>query len=342
MSKETGKNLLEVKDLRVSFPSRHGAGAKRMVHAVNDVSFSLRRGRSLGIVGESGSGKTTTALAVMRLVEPSGGSILFDGVDLTQATGECLRRMRPRFQMIFQDPFSSLEPRKRAGAIVREPMDLLGIGTEAERRQRVDELFARVGLREDQKLNFPHQFSGGQRQRIGIARAIATRPDLVVCDEPVSALDVAIQAQILNLLVEVQEEFGLSYLFISHDLGVVHYVCDEIAVMYLGKIVEHNDRQSLFRQPLHPYTWALLSAVPGRGAAGRQNRIRLKGDPPSPFDLPKGCSFAQRCPFAQDECRNVRPELRPVSGGRVACHRVNDEGVGPHHEFGEAVSRAEA
>ena len=325
--------LLRVSDLKVHFPVRRRSpfAPRRQVHAVDGVSFEVPRGRSFGIVGESGSGKTTTALAVMRLVPVTGGRIEFDGTDLTALDGEALRRARRRFQMVFQDPYSSLNPRLTAGAIVREPLDLMDVGTPAERTARVAELFRRVGLRPEQQALFPHQFSGGQRQRIGIARALATRPDLIVCDEPVSALDVAIQAQILNLLVELQREYGLSYLFISHDLGVVRHMCDEIAVMYLGRIVEMADRAALFRRPLHPYTWALLSAVPGLG--GRSGRVRLEGDPPSPIELPPGCRFAGRCPFAEERCRREEPMLRPVAGGRkVACHRVTPDGVGPQHD----------
>jgi peptide/nickel transport system ATP-binding protein len=252
--------------------------------------------------------------------------------DLVALEGEALRQARSRMQIIFQDPYSSLNPRVRAGAIVREPMDLMNIGSPGDRDGQVAELFKRVGLRPEQQALFPHQFSGGQRQRIGVARALATRPELVVCDEPVSALDVAIQAQILNLLRQLQAKFGLTYLFISHDLGVVQYMCDEIAVMYLGQIVEQADRMSLFTEPLHPYTWALLSAVPSADPTlrDRTDRIRLQGDPPSPIDPPPGCRFASRCPFSQELCTRETPPLRPITDNHaVACHFVSDDGVPP-------------
>jgi peptide/nickel transport system ATP-binding protein len=239
-----------------------GGTPQRTVHAVDGVDFDLHRGKTLAIVGESGSGKTTAALSVMRLAPVTAGTIHFNGVDLTSLEGEALRRLRRHFQFIFQDPYSSLNPRQRAGDIVRTPLMLQGIGTPAEQRERVSELFRLVGLREDQKMQFPHQFSGGQRQRLSIARALATNPLLVVCDEPVSALDVAIQAQILNLLRRIQREMGQSFLFISHDMAVVEHICDDIAVMYLGQIVEQASREAFFARPLHPYSVALMSAVP--------------------------------------------------------------------------------
>jgi peptide/nickel transport system ATP-binding protein len=329
-----GSPLLEIADLRVHFPlpRRLPWAPKRNVHAVDGIDLSLAKGRTLGIVGESGSGKTTAALAVMRLVGITSGAVRLMGEDITHSSGESLRAMRRHVQMIFQDPYASLNPRTRAGAIVEEPMELMGIGTPAERRERAKELFEDVGLRPDQLPLFPHQFSGGQRQRIGIARALATRPALIVCDEPVSALDVAIQAQILNLLARLQQEHGLAYLFISHDLGVVQNLCDEIAVMYLGRIVEHATRERLFADPLHPYTWALFSSVPriGRRRAKGFQRIRLEGDPPSPIDVPKGCRFAGRCPFAEDRCRSEEPKLREFGGHRVACHLVREDRSVPH------------
>ncbi len=328
--------LLSVENLKVHFAmKRRGlTGPKSFVHAVDGVNLKITKGKTFGIVGESGSGKTTTALAVMRLVPITSGTITLGDFRLDQLQGEELRRARRHMQIIFQDPYSSLNPRVRAGAIVREPMDLMDVGETSEREDRVAELFRQVGLRPEQQALFPHQFSGGQRQRIGVARALASQPDLVVCDEPVSALDVAIQAQIINLLRKLQDDLGLTYLFISHDLGVVQYICDEIAVMYLGKVVEQGDRISLFTEPLHPYTWALLSAVPSADPALRdqKNRIRLQGDPPNPIDPPPGCRFASRCPFSQDLCTRETPPLRPIKDGHlVACHLVSDDGVPPQH-----------
>lgn len=327
--------LLEVAGLRVHFPlpRRLPWQARRKVHAVDGIDFTLAAGRTLGIVGESGSGKTTAALAVMRLADITAGEVRLKGTDITHLAGEELRTQRRYVQMIFQDPYSSLNPRSRASAIVEEPLARMGIGDAAERRERARELFAQVGLRPDQLALFPHQFSGGQRQRIGIARALATRPELIVCDEPVSALDVAIQAQILNLLARLQNQHSLSYLFISHDLGVVQHLCDEVAVMYLGRIVEQAPRARLFADPLHPYTWALFSAVPriGRRRGKGQQRLRLEGDPPSPIDLPRGCRFAGRCPFAEERCREEEPALRAVGDRhRVACHLVREDGGVPH------------
>jgi peptide/nickel transport system ATP-binding protein len=325
--------ILQVRNLKVHFPlARRMFGARRVVHAVDGVSFDVQAGKTLGIVGESGSGKTTAALAVMRLADITAGEIRLQGEEIGSLAGRALRKLRRRIQMIFQDPYSSLDPRTRASALVREPLDLMEIGAPSERDARVRELFAQVGLRSDQMGLFPHQFSGGQRQRLGIARALATKPDLIVCDEPVSALDVAIQAQILNLLIKLQAENGLSYLFISHDLGVVQYVCDEVAVMYLGQIVERASCETLFADPLHPYTWALISAVPRLGRRRRgADRIRVPGDPPSPIDPPKGCRFAGRCPFVVERCRNVSPELRTLASGHaVRCHLVEEDGRVPH------------
>lgn len=330
--------LLKVEGLKVHFPlSRAGwFHPPSVVHAVDGVDFSIPRGSTFGVVGESGSGKTTAALAVMRLAPISDGSISLDGQDLSQAEGKKLRALRSKVQIIFQDPYSSLNPRMRAGAIVRESMDLMQVGNPSERNDAVVELFERVGLRAEQTALFPHQFSGGQRQRIGVARALASRPDLVVCDEPVSALDVAIQAQILNLLSRLQEEFGLTYLFISHDLGVVQHICDEIAVMYLGQFVERADRRSLFQRPRHPYTWALISAVPSADLKhdGKARRVKLEGDPPSPIDLPAGCRFAGRCPFAQEQCHQNVPVLKDIGGGHMAaCHLIDENGVPPHEKL---------
>ena len=279
----------------------------------------------MGIVGESGSGKTTLVLAVARLVQVTGGQIDMNGVDLLGLSGEALRNERHNMQFIFQDPYSSLNPRLRAEKIVREPLDRLNIGSIRSRDDRVRELFEQVGLRRDQLRLFPHQFSGGQRQRIGIARAIASNPSLVICDEPVSALDVGVQAQILNLLRRLQEQLGLTYVFISHDLGVIQHMCDDIAVMYMGKIVEQADRESLFNDPKHPYTRALLSAVPSAdpNRRNRERRITIAGDPPNPINLPPGCRFTSRCPLAEERCRVDTPQLGDVAQThRVACHLV--------------------
>ena len=322
----TAGALLAVQGLSVRFPMARTSlfGERPYLHAVRDVSFSLRPGRTLGLVGESGSGKTTSAMAAIRLVRAHSGMVLFDGADLMQLNAEAMRQCRRHLQVIFQDPYSSLNPRERVGAIVREPLDLMAPEkSKSEREARVRELFGLVGLRPDQMPLFPHQFSGGQRQRISIARALATNPRLIVCDEPVSALDVAIQAQILNLLRRLQDDFGLSYLFISHDLGVVQFICDDIAVMYLGQIVEYTDRANLFARARHPYTAALLSAAPSltrRKSTGYIRKGMVKGDPPSPMDVPKGCAFASRCPNVRPRCIEERPELLHDSLGSIACH----------------------
>ena len=318
--------LLKVDNLSVRFEVKRGGGwgRKSYLYAVDDISFEIKRGETLGIVGESGSGKTTAALAVARLVPAFTGTAMLGSDDILSKEGEDLRQMRQKVQIIFQDPYSSLNPRKRVVDIVREPLDSLSDKSAAEKRAIVDELFEAVGLRPEQQRLFPHQFSGGQRQRIGIARALATRPDLIICDEAVSALDVAVQAQILNLLRRLQTQFGLTYLFISHDLGVVQHMCDSIAVMYMGKVVEQADRLSLFNTPKHPYTQALLSAVPRveRGGEDRK-RILIPGDPPDPINLPKGCRFASRCPHAEAQCREAEPTFRDVADEHyVACHLV--------------------
>ena len=319
--------LLAVRDLKVHFPRRKAGWFQppEVVKAVDGVSFDIARGSTLGLVGESGSGKTTTALAVMRLAPVTAGGIRLGDTDLSALEGEALRRARRRLQIIFQDPFSSLNPRERAGSAVRAPLDLMSVGTAVQRSERVAELFTAVGLRPEQQHLFPHQFSGGQRQRINIARALATNPELVVCDEPVSALDIAIRAQTLNLLARLQRELGLTYLFISHDMAVVEHICDDLAVMYLGQIVERAPRQAFFSNPLHPYSVALMSAVPtvsgGRQRAAR--RIKLTGDPPSPINPPSGCRFAGRCPVAEPACSAAPPPLREVVPGHwVACRRV--------------------
>ncbi len=315
---------LRVEDLKVHFggKKRFFSGYANTVHAVDGVSFEVPAGKTFGIVGESGSGKSTTALAILRLAPITSGKVVLGDTVISDLEKEELRSERSRFQIVFQDPYSSLDPRKRAGAIVREPLELMKIGTLKERDEKVAALFVQVGLRPEQQALFPHQFSGGQRQRLGLARALSTRPELIVCDEPVSALDVAIQAQILNLMADLQKQLGLTYLFISHDLGVVQHICDIVAVMYLGQIVEQADRVSLFTNPRHPYTKALLEAVPSvhQNKRNRRERIRLVGDPPSPINLPKGCRFASRCPVAEARCHQEAPPLlEKENGHQVAC-----------------------
>ena len=317
--------LVSVRELKIHFPVGKGGWGRppELVRAVDGVSFDVGRGRTMAIVGESGSGKTTTALGVLRLTPVTSGRVQLGGVDMTALQGEPLRQARRHAQIVFQDPFSALNPRQRAGDAVRSPLELMRIGSKAEREDRVDELFLQVGLRPEQKQLFPHQFSGGQRQRINIARALATKPQLVVCDEPVSALDVAIRAQTLNLLSRLQQELGLTYLFISHDMAVVEHLCDDISVMYLGQIVEQAARTPFFTRPLHPYSVALMSAVPtvGGGRARAASRIKLVGDPPSPISPPSGCRFRTRCPIAKEVCAIEEPELIDRGQGHpVACH----------------------
>ena len=319
----TDTSLLVIDDLHVHYRLARTRlfGARPTLRAVDGVSLSVDRGRTLGLVGESGCGKTTLGMAVLRLVEPTGGRVEFDGVEMHSLRADALLDVRRRMQIIFQDPYSSLNPRQTAGDIVRSPLDVQRVGSPAEREARVAELFSLVGLRPNQRNLFPHQFSGGQRQRISIARALALNPDFIVCDEPVSALDVAIQAQILNLLCDLQEELNLTFLFISHDLAVVQHICDEIAVMYLGVVVEKTNRKALFRNPRHPYTRALLSAVPARRGSRSTERIRLEGDIPSPIDVPPGCRFHTRCAHAQERCRTEVPELEEKEPGHwEACH----------------------
>jgi peptide/nickel transport system ATP-binding protein len=321
--------LLDVNDLVVHFPAgRKGAfGKPSFVHAVDGVSFRVRRGTTFGIVGESGSGKSTTAQAVMRLAPVTSGQVVFGGRNIADLTGKALREMRRHLQIVFQDPFSALNPRRRAGDQIRESLDLLGIGSRAERDDRVRKLLAEVGLPPQAADLFPHQFSGGQRQRLCIARALAPEPDLIVCDEAVSALDVAIQAQILNLLKRLQRERHLTYIFISHDLGVIQQFCDDVAVMYLGKIVEQGPAAEIFTAPRHPYTWSLIAAAapPGPIRDALKQRHLVKGDPPSPVDPPPGCPFVQRCPAAIDICREQIPALDVIAPQHcVACHRAAD------------------
>lgn len=329
---QPGQNVVEVRGVKMYFPVTSGIIFQRKVadiKAVDDVTFDVKRGETLGLVGESGCGKTTLGRVVLMLYKPTAGYVLFNGKDLTKMKAGELRRMRRNMQMIFQDPYASLNPRMTVGSIIAEPMIIHGLAkNRKERQEKVHELMRVVGLNPYYANRYPHEFSGGQRQRIGIARALAVQPDFIVCDEPVSALDVSIQAQIINLLEDLQEQFGLTYLFIAHDLSVVRHISDRVAVMYLGKLMELADRQELYENPLHPYTKALLSAVPIPDPAveSRRERIILTGDVPSPMNPPSGCVFHTRCPIAIDECKRQVPEWRNVGSGArehwVACIRV--------------------
>ncbi|HLI28165.1 MAG TPA: ABC transporter ATP-binding protein [Chloroflexota bacterium] len=315
------------------FPVTQGLLLQRRtgwVHAVDDVSFHIRRGETLGLVGESGCGKSTTGRAILQLYRPTAGEVLLEGEDLTRLKGDRLRRMRRRMQMIFQDPYASLNPRMTVGSIIAEPLEIHGLARGKAKQERVAELLRLVNLNPYFANRYPHEFSGGQRQRIGIARALAVEPQFIICDEPISALDVSIQAQIINLLEELQAQFGLTYLFIAHDLSVVRHISDRVAVMYVGKIVEIADRNELYEHPLHPYTQALLSAVPvpDPRVEKRRQRIILTGDPPSPVNPPPACRFHPRCPYVQDLCREQEPPLQEVRPGHwVACHFWREVGA---------------
>ncbi|HEU5070818.1 MAG TPA: dipeptide ABC transporter ATP-binding protein [Verrucomicrobiae bacterium] len=317
-------SLLEVKNLKVHFPVKHGLFSRQreFVRAVDDVSLRLAPGKTLGLVGESGCGKTTLGRAIVRLVEPTAGRILFAGEDLAHLNGAALRARRRKLQIMFQDPYGSLNPRMRVGDIIGEALDIHQLTpNRAARRARVAELLHAVGLDASHAARYPHEFSGGQRQRIGIARALAVEPELIVCDEPVSALDVSVQAQIVNLLQDLQQERGLAYLFIAHDLAVVEHISHEVAVMYLGRIVEQAEAATLIRAPRHPYTQALISAVPEVDPDSKRQRIVPPGDVPSPIHPPSGCPFHPRCPVAEARCRTEVPPLREVAGGHwAACH----------------------
>jgi peptide/nickel transport system ATP-binding protein/oligopeptide transport system ATP-binding protein len=322
--------LLEVRSLKKHFPIHKGVFSRVSghVYAVDGVSFHIDRGETLGLVGESGCGKSTVARTLLKLLEPTDGKILVNGKDITDFDAAQMLPYRRQMQMIYQDPYASLNPRMSAGEIVGEPLIIHRVAAPKERRERVAHLFDRVGLRPELVNAFPHEFSGGQRQRIGIARALALNPELIVGDEPVSALDVSIQAQIINLLMDLQDEFKLSYLFVAHDLAVVEHISDRVAVMYLGRIVETTDKTSLFEMPLHPYTEALLSAVPiPKTTARARKRVILTGDVPSPINPPSGCHFHARCPYAMARCRHEAPALRQVRPGHwTACH-LHDTGV---------------
>jgi oligopeptide/dipeptide ABC transporter ATP-binding protein len=330
-----GDVLLEVEDLAVHFPVG-GRRDRRVVRAVDGISFSLRRGETLGLVGESGCGKSTTGLSLLRLVEPTAGRVTFDGTDVRGLSRRDLRAWRRRAAMIFQDPYASLDPRLPVGEIVGEALDIHGLHQgKPARRARIAELLERVGLHPRVADRYPHEFSGGQRQRVGIARALACEPDFIVCDEPIAALDVSIQAQVMNLLAELQRDLGLTYLFIAHDLAAVQHVSDRIAVMYLGRIVELADRAELYREPQHPYTRALLSAIPVPDPVRERQRARvpLIGEVPSPMDPPSGCRFRTRCPQVFEACGRIDPALQDTGGRHLAACLL-------HGEVGDPVERS--
>ena len=320
--------ILKVKGLKVHFPVSGGFLAKKqIVKAVDGVDFEIAEGETFGLVGESGCGKSTTGRALVKIYEPTAGSIIFEGEDITKIKGAKLMKFRQDMQMIFQDPYASLNPRMTVGEIIREPMDIHGIlNTKEEREARVRELLEIVGLKPDHIRRYPHEFSGGRRQRIGIARTLALNPKFIVCDEPISALDVSIQAQVINLLEKIQEEMGIAYLFIAHDLSMVKHISDRIGVMYLGNMMEMADKKALYNNPLHPYTQALFSAIPKISSERIDDKEILGGDVPSPANPPKGCRFVTRCPKAMEICKSVRPELKEVEPGhKCACHLYDNK-----------------
>jgi oligopeptide transport system ATP-binding protein len=317
------ETLLQVRDLKKHFPITGGVLGKKVgdVKAVDGLSFEVRKGETLGLVGESGCGKSTTGRLLLRLLEPSEGSVLFENQEITSLSKEELRKLRREMQMVFQDPYASLNPRHTVEKILEEPLIVHGIGNKAERKKRVREILEVVGLSSYHAKRYPHQFSGGQRQRIGIARALMTKPKLIIADEPVSALDVSIQSQVLNLMEDLQNEFDLTYIFIAHDLGVVRHISDRVGVMYLGRIVELSTSEQIYQKPMHPYTEALLSAVPVPDPEERKETRLLEGDIPSPSNPPKGCAFHTRCHACMEVCKQERPELKEVEEGHfVACH----------------------
>ena len=317
------ETLLEVTNLKKYFPIKGGVFSQTIgyVYAVDDVSFTVDKGETLGLVGESGCGKSTTGRSILRLIEPTDGKVHFEGEDVTALDKNAMRSLRREMQIIFQDPYASLNPRMTVGSIIGEPLEIHKIARGSEKTERVASLLQKVGLRAEDMRKYPHEFSGGQRQRIGIARALALNPKLIVCDEPVSALDVSIQAQVINLLEDLQEEFGLSYLFIAHNLNVVEHISDRVAVMYLGQIVELASDTDLYNDPQHPYTEALLSAVPIPDPTVTKKRIILQGDVPSPIDPPSGCHFHTRCMYKEKVCEEEAPEFKHIGGGHwVACH----------------------
>ncbi len=314
----TNQTLVEVKNLTKHFPAAH----KQVVRAVDDVSFVIQRGETLGLVGESGCGKTTVGRCLLRLIEPSAGEIRFDGRNLTEINRTELRGLRRKMQIIFQDPYSSLNPRMKVGQIIAEPLIVHKVGSKTEQREKVAELLRVVGLEPDYANRYPHQFSGGQRQRIGIARALALNPDFIVADEPVSALDVSVQAQVVNLLQDLQAQFGLTYLFISHGLAVVKHISSRVGVMYLGKLIELASADDIYAQPLHPYTQALLAAIPSPVPQAVKRAVKkLGGDPPTPLNPPSGCRFHTRCPYMMERCKIEEPKLAEIAPGHwAACH----------------------
>ncbi len=326
MSEIAGESLLRAENIVKEFPVYGGLFSKQVaaVKAVSGISFDIKKGETLGLVGESGCGKSTLGRSLIRLIEPTGGKIFFKNRDITNVDGNDLRDLRKQMQIIFQDPYASLNPRMTIGSILEEPLIIHNLyKTSEERKQRVNELIDLVGLRREHLSRYPHEFSGGQRQRVGIARALAVNPELIICDEPVSALDVSIQAQVINLLMELQQKLGLTYIFIAHDLKVVEHVSNKVAVMYLGKIVEMADADELYKNPMHPYTKALLSAIPVPDPKPRAERIILKGDVPSPMNPPSGCHFNPRCPWATEECTQVVPVLEEkVPKHFVSCIKV--------------------
>lgn len=327
---ETKQPLLDIQGLRKYFPVKGPLGVfggeKGYVKAVNDVSFKLYEGETLGIVGESGCGKSTMGRTILRLTDPTEGKALYKEEDIFQLSGKELRAIRKDMQMVFQDPFSSLNPRKRIGQTLEEPLSIHSLGSKQERTERVMEIMNKVGLQLDHYYRYPHEFSGGQRQRIGLARALVVNPNIVICDEPVSALDVSIQSQIINLLQELQDEYKLTYLFIAHDISVIRHISDRIGVMYLGHMVEHAPTESLFANPLHPYTQALLSAVPLPNPEKKRERIILRGEIPSPMNLPSGCVFQTRCPYVKGVCKEIAPGKQEVTANHfVSCHLYGED-----------------
>ncbi|MFD3214160.1 ABC transporter ATP-binding protein [Bacillus sp. BR_7a] len=319
------RELLQVRNLKQYFPIKKGILGRSIsyIKAVDDISFTIYEKETVSIVGESGCGKSTTGRAILRLDEATSGKIIFQDKDLLALNNSAMRKVRKDLQVIFQDPFASLNPRQTVGSILEEAMSIQNVCPKGERKAKVIELLGKVGLPPDAVKRYPHEFSGGQRQRIGIARALAVNPKLIICDEAVSALDVSVQAQVLNLLKQLQQQYGLTYLFISHDLAVVRHISDRIIVMYLGTIVEIADKHSLFNNPQHPYTKALLSAIPTISAGTKKERIELKGDLPSPLNPPKGCRFHTRCPYAIEKCATQQPSFQSISEGhKVACHII--------------------